>query len=188
MSVKLDEPDIQKMHIPSGYERINNFNSQHCVTSDTEIIIVGTITPPAGVSNGYFYTASRNRIYGYIDEARGTDLNNLKKELNKHICPAEKAIRINDIKKMLMNNNIAFLDIMKTAIRKGKSPYDKDIKYHSLDFDAFKSLPKGVRIICNSLLAEKSFNEIINEIGIKYSCNYLSQRRGKKSDWIAFLK
>lgn len=181
----------QKRNLPNGYEYANSNNHNNCVTSDTQIIIVGTITPPAG--NGYFYTAPRNRIYGYIDAARGTDLKGLKTKLVGSNAPT--TVIINDIKNTLINEHIAFLDIFESVIRKSNSPYDSDIKYATLDYDTFNNTlntlrAKPIKVICNSRLAESGFNSILK--GMKSTCNitiiYLPQRCGKKADWINALK
>ena len=180
----------QKRNLPNGYEHANSINHNNCVTSDTQIIIVGTITPPAG--NGYFYTAPHNRIYGYIDAARGTNLKGLKTQLVGSNTPTGI---INQIKNTLINEHIAFLDIFESVIRKSNSPYDSDIKYATLDYNTFKKTlnklqAKPIKIICNSRLAESGFNSILK--GMKSTCNinitYLSQRCGKKTDWINALK
>lgn len=63
------------------HEEVISFNSENCMTENTEVIIVGTITPSEGMKNGYFYTAPRDRIYGYIDAARGTGLLEKKRKL-----------------------------------------------------------------------------------------------------------
>lgn len=180
----------QKRNLPNGYEYANSNNHNNCVTSDTQIIIVGTITPPAG--NGYFYTAPRNRIYGYIDAARRTDLKGLKMKLMGSNTPT---CIINQIKNTLINEHIAFLDIFESVIRKSNSPYDSDIKYATLDYDTFNNTlntlrAKPIKVICNSRLAESGFNSILK--GMKSTCNitiiYLPQRCGKKADWINALK
>lgn len=180
----------QKRNLPNGYEYANSNNHNNCVTSDTQIIIVGTITPPAG--NGYFYTAPRNRIYGYIDDARRTDLKGLKTKLMGSNTPT---CIINQIKNTLINEHIAFLDIFESVIRKSNSPYDSDIKYATLDYDTFNNTlntlrAKPIKVICNSRLAESGFNSILK--GMKSTCNitiiYLPQRCGKKADWINALK
>ena len=180
----------QQRNLPNGYEYANSINRNNCVASDTQIIIVGTITPPAG--NGYFYTAPRNRIYGYIDAARGTNLKGLKTQLVGSNTPTGI---INQIKNTLINEHIAFLDIFESVIRKSNSPYDSDIKYATLDYNTFKKTlnklrAKPIKVICNSRLAESGFNSILK--GIASTCNinitYLSQRCGKKTDWINALK
>ena len=180
----------QQRNLPNGYEYANSINHNNCVASDTQIIIVDTITPPAG--NDYFYTAPRNRIYGYIDAARGTNLKGLKTQLVGSNTPTGI---INQIKNTLINEHIAFLDIFESVIRKSNRPYDSDIKYATLDYNTFKKTlnklrAKPIKVICNSRLAERGFKSILK--GMKSTCNinftYLSQRCGKKTDWINALK
>ena len=159
------------------------FNSAHCVTKNTKLIIVGTITPPAG--NGYFYTAPRNRIMGYIDEARGTNLKPLKLSIdtNKNA--------INEIKNTLIEQGIAFLDVMEKVVRKKDSPYDKDIRFFSLDYETFAKVieqNKNVKFICNSKLALDCFAEITKNLGLKVNYVFCSQRCTKKVVWLDELK
>ena len=110
--------------ILSSNATAKSFNVENCVDENTEIIIVGTITPPAGVTGGYFYTAPRNRIYGYIDEAKGkTNLKELKNSI---------PIDIKKIKKELKKVKIAFLDVMDEVVRPN-SYLDEDIVEFTLD-------------------------------------------------------
>lgn len=176
--------------LSSLYSYAQSINNNHCVTPNAKIIIVGTITPPDG--NGYFYTSPANRIYGYIDAAYNTNLKALKTQLRSSTNPIEF---IDKIKQTLVSKQIAFLDVFESVIRKNGSPYNADIKFAALDYINFQTaLTKlkepSVKVICNSLLAEKYFNVIMQTI--KPSCKitsiYLSQRYGKKSDWIKALK
>lgn len=165
------------------FELAENFNSQHCVTPTTKLVVVGTITPPAG--NGYFYTSPANKIYGYIDEALSqTNLKDLKKELHKSF----KQSIVVQIKNELMSKNIAFLDIMKHAIRKKDSPYDNDITYYSLDKEGFGQVPKNACFICNSRLAEKGYLQICEILDVTPNYIYLSQRGTPKKEWLKYLK
>lgn len=177
------------------FELANSINTKKCVTPDTQIIIVGTITPPAG--NGYFYTAPRNKIYGYIDAARGTNLKELKNKLNANTSAATNTTLINDIKDIITKQNIAFLDVFKEVIRKQNSCYDKDIIYATLDRPAFDNAfsqlnKKGVKVICNSQLANQYYDQIkhylISKGKIMPNGILLSQRYGKKDDWLKALK
>ena len=171
------------------YERVSSFNSQHCITADTKIIIVGTITPPKGTNNGYFYTAPRNNIYGYIDAARGTNLKELKNKLNGgNLTNLQKAQIVDEIKDVLRKQRIAFLDIMDKAVRKQNSHKDSDIAAYTLDKSTFQNIPRGAKIICNSRLAEAGFKQIQKDLGCSLSYKYLSQRSGKKMEWIAELQ
>ena len=176
--------------LSSLYCYAQSINNNNCVTPRTKIIIVGTITPPDG--NGYFYTSQRNRVYGYIDAAYNTNLKALKTQLHSLTNPIDF---INKIKLTLISKQIAFLDVFESVIRKTGSPYDSDIKFAALDYINFQTaLTKlkepSVKVICNSLLAEKYFNVIMQTI--KPSCKitsiYLSQRYGKKCEWIKELK
>ena len=171
------------------YERVSSFNSQHCITADTKIIIVGTITPPKGTNCGYFYTAPRNNIYGYIDAARGTNLKELKNKLNGgNLTNLQKAQIVDEIKDVLRKQRIAFLDIMDKAVRKQNSHKDSDIAAYTLDKSTFQNIPQGAKIICNSRLAEAGFKQIQKDLGCNLSYKYLSQRSGKKMEWIAELQ
>jgi len=85
-------------------EVVESCNKHNCVTPNTKLVIVGTITPPEGA--GYFYTAPRNKIYGYLDQAFGdTNLKEKKKMLLQN--PHNKQI-IQEIKNVLINKKIAF--------------------------------------------------------------------------------
>lgn len=166
----------------SDFETVKSLNFENCITKNTKLVIVGTLTPPQG--QGYFYTASRNRIYGYIDDACGTKLKELKKTL---VYDRQNAVE--KIKEVLKNKKIAFLDVIETATRKKYSHLDKDIKNFDLDFESFKMIAnKNVTVICNSRLAERCYNEIkkkfANENKILPESIVLSQRCSKKVEWI----
>ena len=181
--ILLDENNIllKRSSLDNTEEFVESFNKYNCVTPQTQLIIVGTITPPQGVENGYFYTAPRNKIYGYIDEAIKTNLKELKGSLKSTTNEAEV---LNQIKDILKTNNIAFLDIMKYAIRKKNSPYDEDIKYYNLDIESFRNLSDSVYFICNSKLAQEGYEKICEELGREINGIYLSQRRARKIDWV----
>lgn len=169
------------------YEKVNSFNGINCILPNTEIIIVGTITPSGG--NGYFYTAPRNRIYGYIDVARGTKLKEKKEALQKTTDTKQRQLIIDDIKTELNNQKIAFLDVIDEAIRLKGSYADKDIKYYTLDYSTFSKIPQSViKVICNSKLAQDCYNEIRTKITNLPAAIYISQRNGKKDCWVNELK
>lgn len=172
------------------YEEVTSFNSQNCMTEDTEIIIVGTITPTEGMRNGYFYTSPRNRIYGYIDAARGTELVEKKRKLTDiGLSRLQKEQIIETIKNELQEQKIAFLDVIESAIRLKDSYSDSDIKCYTLDYPVFSTVPKNVKkVICNSKLAEYCYNIIRTKILNLPVATYLSQRNGTKESWIKELK
>ena len=181
--VSLEE--FNKITLQSNLEKAESCNFNHCVTPETKLIIVGTITPPAGA--GYFYSAPRNKIYGYLDECfSDTSLKELKKQL--HSNPENKTQIIDEIKKQLTAKKIAFLDVIKYAIRKKDSPADNDIAFCTLDEDVFK-ISTNATIICNSRLAEECFCSICDKLNFDPSKHiFLSQRSGLKKDWISTIK
>ena len=167
-------------------------NCENCTTKDTKLIVVGTITPPDGQNNGYFYTAPRNRLYGYLDEELGTKLKPKKLAL----CGASdenKRKIIEEIKQELIANHVAFLDVIEKAIHKNGqeySCYDDDIEYYCLDCSTFQNLSDKVFFICNSKMAYECFAEICKEINHQ---EYLSRaiylpQRGKGSSKEGWLK
>ena len=169
------------------YEKVNSFNGINYILPDTEIIIVGTITPSGG--NGYFYTAPRNKIYGYIDAARGTKLKEKKEALQKTTNEKQRLSIIDGIKRELNDQKIAFLDVIDEAIRRKGSYADTAIKHYTLDYAAFSNIPQSVRkVICNSRLTENCYNKIRVETTNLTTAIYLSQRSGKKNRWINELK
>ncbi len=187
MLKKLNEVEFEKVKneidFNSGLECVESCNSKNCVTDKTKLVIVGTITPPEGA--GYFYTAPRNKIYGYIDQALGnTNLKELKKELLQ--SPNNFEI-INNIKQTLVENKIAFLDVIKCAIRRNDSPYDNDIKYYTIDKECFQKNKDAV-YVCNSVLAQNCFLEICKELGFELKHIYLSQRKDTKALWLETIR
>lgn len=171
---------------PAVYEQVDSCNKQNCLTSDTMLVIVGTLTPSGG--KGYFYTAPRNRIYGYIDAARDTKLVYKKMQLQNPTLSEEDRLRIiGEIKEELQAQKIAFLDVVECAIRKKDSYADKDIRFASLDYNSFTRIPKTAKVICNSKLAESCYSEISANIGTLPAPVYLSQRNGTKASWLKEL-
>ena len=169
-----------------------NFNKESCVDANTEILIVGTITPPDGVKNGYFYSARRNKIYGYIDDARRSNKDEKLKELKNGL-----PLNVSEIKRILKEEKIAFLDVMKEVVRPDSS-LDDDIEEFTLDIEKFQevfSQYKNIKkVICNSRLAQSCYKEIKNKLkGFLNLPNevYCAQRgRGdnaKKEHWIKEL-
>lgn len=171
--------------IDANQEFVRSFNASNCLTKDTKLVIVGTITPPKG--NGYFYTAPRNRIYGYIDAHFGnTELKDLKSKLSNVNFNSVNVV--DDIKKTLIQRKIAFLDVFEYVIRKTGSSSDSDIDYVSLDCDSFAQIPAGAGVICNSRLAEWCYNMIKGQNSYLPTGEYCSQRFAKKVDWINTIK
>lgn len=181
----LNTSDIQSKSLAANQELVRSFNKNNCLTANTKLIVVGTITPPKG--NGYFYTAPRNRIYGYIDTYFGnTELKDLKRKLSDEQFNSESVV--DEVKSVFKNKEIAFLDVFEYVIRKTGSSNDSDIDNCSLDCDSFAQIPDGVGIICNSRLAEWCYNMIKYQNGNLPTGEYLSQRFAQKEDWINAIK
>ena len=187
----ISEKEILSMknEIDNSLEFVESFNKYNCVTPKTKLIIVGTLTPPKGA--GYFYTAPRNRIYGYMDEYFGTQengLRKLKRQLrDKNITDEERMKIVNRIKDFLTEHDVAFLDVIKYAIRKKGSHLDSDIKYYCLETAYFDENPKA-KIICNSKLAKDCFLKISDKQFLSNNMEYLSQMWGKKDEWLKAFK
>ena len=171
------------------------FNKETTLSDETKLVIVGTLTPP---DTAYFYCSYLNRIYGYIDEAlkalkkEEDSLKELKTGLSKYVGKrktiyllpkAQIEKNVIKIKRILSKNHIAFLDVMEKAIRVRVSPYDDDIRHYVLAQNDFHNIPTNATVIANSKLAYECAKRLnVNNL------NYLSQRCGKKEDWIEMIK
>lgn len=87
----------------------------------------------------------------------------------------------------MKEQKIAFLDVMKSAIRLKGSCSDRDIKCYTLDYSAFSNISKHViKVICHSRLAEECYN-VIRVEKICHPRYIYRKERGEKS-WINELK
>lgn len=174
-----------------------SFNKKTEPSSDTKLIIVGTLTPP---DTAYFYCSFFNRIYGYIDEAlkdeklkqlvgngQNPSLKELKRGLSRvrtkrikiDLLPKEEIDkRVKAIEQILKDNKIAFLDVMDKAIRKNLTSYDDDIEFFTLAYDDFKNIKPGTVIIANSKLAYECC------LSLNVKAQLLSQRCDTKKQWV----
>lgn len=163
-------------------------NADNVLCPNTKLVIIGTITPK---NFDYFYCAPRNRIFGYIDKAVGSNLKELKIKLNASKNESEKQKMIVDIKNILTDNKIAFVDAMKYVIRdkdKINSHDDTAIKYYSIDENTLKKINDYSIIICNSRLSQEIVSKIFNIN--KNELTYIPQRGkdSKKSNWLDGIK
>ena len=175
--------------------KAKSYNQESTLSDNTKLVIVGTLTPP---NTKYFYCSYQNRIYGYIDAALekldligDKKLKDLKIGLSYYqskrktieILQKEDEInkRVQNIKKILSNNGIAFLDVIDKAIRRINTSLDKDIEYYTLATEDFEKLKEsGITIIANSRDAEKCAKKMMGEDRVRY----LSQRCDTKETWI----
>lgn len=149
----------------SKYEYCKSFNqlSMNLIrNNDIRYLIVGTLTPPKGRKIGYFYTASKNKMFRYIDLSFS----------DKRYLELQKKNRA-EIEKILCERHVAFIDVINEAIVSKVSSRDDDILSYTLDYKSFKDIfamnPK-IKIAVNSRNAEAGFKQICNElkIHIKY--------------------
>lgn len=151
----------------SNYEYCKSFNhlSMNLIRNkdnDIRYLIVGTLTPPEGRNNGYFYTSSKNKMFRYIDLSFSDGLY-LEKQKNN---PAE-------IENILSKRHVAFIDVINEAIVSKVSSRDDDILSYTLDYKSFEeifSMNPNIKIAVNSKNAEAGFKQICNELKkhIKY--------------------
>jgi len=151
-----------------------------------KLLIVGTITPPSG--RGYFYTSPSNKMYKRIDLAleNGTNLEN---DVNTLGCLVEEEFDINSprnriksirnedrkrikkIEKQLSENEIYFLDVFESVIRKNRINAQDDFWYVTLDNKNFKDLKYVENVLINSKEAYQRFKEIVNSCGDRQKYN-----------------
>ena len=148
------------------YEYCKSFNKlsmQLFKKNKIRYLIVGTLTPPEGRKNGYFYTASKNKMFRYIDSSFNDGLYLEQQKTNR-----------NEIKKILCERQIAFLDVVNEAIVLKRSSRDDDILSYTLDYNQFKKIlfkNQEIKIAVNSKNAEAGFKQICNELK-KYNIKY----------------
>ena len=163
-------------------------NSNHCLCDDTKLLIIGTITPK---DFDYFYCSPRNKIFGYIDEITGSNLKELKQQLNTATSRVQKDEIIDKIKDRLKANKTAFIDVMKYVIRdknKIQSHDDTAIEYYSVDNKTLDKIKNIGIVICNNRLSQNIIAEKFNVN--KDFITYIPQR-GKgafKSKWLFEIK
>ena len=163
--------------VPQGYKHGVSFNEETTYNEAiTKLIIVGTFTPFKGQEAGYFYTSPKNNIYRYIDSAfnDGYSLVQLKNELIKK--PKDEKI-LEEIKKVLIERKIAFLDVVKEANYSLNDSKDDSLEY-VLDKETFKGKDLSkVKVIANSRNAQKAL-EYILEKEVDYLPQSLCGTRG----------
>lgn len=150
---------------PLNYEYCESFNqlSMNLIKKNKDIkyLIVGTLTPPEGRKNGYFYTASKNKMFRYIDLSfSDSDGLYLEKQKNNRA----------DIEKILRERHVAFIDVINEAIVLKGSSRDDDILSYTLDYKSFEeifSMNPNIKIAVNSKNAETAFIQICNVLNFK---------------------
>ena len=164
----LTATDVGNYNIPNGFDLCRSFNCNHAIDSNTKLIIVGTLTPPEGRKNGYYYSAGMNGVYSLLDNylADKSNFLNLK---NKLIASSNKAQCVDNIINELKKFNIAFLDVIDCAIASTTSPDDNEILYFNLDFGSFKNVLDTLsefNFVCTSKNAVEGLLCILKKFGI----------------------
>lgn len=153
---RLNNKTLENIKIPDGYSKTYSFNRQTTLKNgQTKYLIVGTITPKEGRDNGYFYCSNKNNQYHLIDLAFSD---------GKSLEEAKKESKINEIKSILIQRKIAFLDVIDEAITNDKDPSDNAILNYVLDYNAFKDIDfSSIKVIANSKNAKKALEHIIGQ-------------------------
>lgn len=142
--------DIKQLETCFEVKRSLNYIVKDNDLKNAKVVIVGTISPNEAISNGYFYTGSKNQMLKIIDNYFGSNLAELKKEPEK-------------LHEEIIKKGIIFLDVIDYAaiLPKGSS-YDDDIVCFNLDYDKFNKLTnrKDIVYLFNSINSAKAFKEI----------------------------
>ena len=166
---KIESIDIDT----SKFEKImshNNIDFNQKLVQSAKIIIIGTLTPPEGMENGYYYSSSKNKVFGILD--RCLNLDGTFVELKKQLALNKQSRSVvKEIEKQLHNNNLAFLDIIDRAIRVKGSSKDDDILMYSLDYDHFKFCNTSQIFICTSKNAKNGLLEIVKDKDVNIDCS-----------------
>lgn len=152
---------------------INSFNSISNFNTNTEILIVGTMTPPNGIKNVYFYSSKYNNLYNKLDKIYNSLFNGkqvisesfvtLKNELmEKEVV--EKSLIINNIQTKIEDKHFAFFDVIKSCERRYEQSYlDKDLINITYDKETYFKNKKNLKlIIFTSKNAMVLFNKYID--------------------------
>ena len=135
-----EKTDLKELEQQSedGYSIYHNKNHLSTLNKDTEIAVVGSFIPQDLI---YFYNKNPY-IYVAIDEARKTYLAKYKKKYTNNISTEEKERIINDIRRVLNEQKIAFVDLFEFVLIKTNSSRDRDIKGYTIDQKVLRLLLK----------------------------------------------
>ena len=165
-----DNDFIDKLDLhQSNCEKVWSLNKS-CFNLDliknANTIIVGTLTPPNGMENGYYYSSNKNRIFSIIDKCLNTNgkFLSLKKQL---LLNPKSKVQISQIENALFEYKLAFIDVINKAVRIKNSPNDNDILFFSLDYFSFEKCAPYQKFICTSQNAENCLLRITENKNVK---------------------
>ena len=196
MHTNLYEKEVQSLEdlidlSEDGLSIYSGKNNLSTLNNDSKVIIVGSFIPQRLV---YFYNEN-SYIYEAIDVARGTHLLKYKKKYPSTMDPFEKEKIVDEIKEILSQQKIAFIDLFEKVLIKTDSSKDKDIKGFVCDHKAIGilyELQHKAKIVSVTEDVEKI---LLDEgIGNRYIKNFpgRSDRYPKgtdyKKEWIDVFK
>ena len=154
----------------------DGLNEKSTLSNNTDIIIIGTRIPRF---LDYFYLKNCN-MYRWIDASRNTNLDKLRKNPKN----------IDEIKRILAQERIAFSDICKRVLVSSNSSSDDVIVAFISDKELlnFLSKHKNIKIIANNRTVETYLKRKIPDLNVQY---YHFFRGGKghhfqddEKDWV----
>lgn len=161
-------------------------NKQTTFSQQTKLLIVGTAIP-AGIP--YFFTGKNSNLYLWIDEARHTNIKKFVERIRHSSNENEIENCVRNIKNILSEQKIAFLDITDAFLTLNGSNEDDKIKNYVIDKEAFEKVQgsKNVLIVPISRYAEAILKEVLlfNEENVRYTHYF---RKCKKSEWIELFE
>ena len=154
-----------------------SFNKDyHLVTTNTKVIIVGTITSPQGrgLNKDFYYMSPYNPMYRIIDNYfKSSNLVKYKKEGD-----------IPSIIKELDNLGIAFIDVIESCSNPKNSSLDDDLIDIKLDYESFKDVDENVVMVANSKNAYGALLKIAEHNHLKNLVEYVyGFRFYKQQEW-----
>ena len=135
LSKEVNSVEDLKKHFSDDLEIRKGKNEEKELSPDTEILIVGTAIPP---DIAYFFTGKDSWIYKVIDRKRKTNLSELQTRLNAPDGHLFTNDYVEEIKQILRQQKIDFLDITNLFLTTKKSHRDKDIVCYLVDYPRLK--------------------------------------------------
>ena len=154
-----------------------SFNKDyHLVTTNTKVIIVGTITSPQGrgLNKDFYYMSPYNPMYRIIDNYFKTS----------NLVKYKKVGDIPSIIKELNKLGVAFIDVVDSCSNPKNSSLDDDLIDIKLDYESFKDIDENIVMLANSknafgaLLKIAEHNHLKNKIKYVYGFRFY-----KQEDW-----